>query len=790
MKKTKEVTYKDWVAKYEYKETKETKDEFDKVARIMKDLRAAKDWRASSCKLTGPESGVGGDYGKRWDLQMKFYLNWSSPLSTENFRSNVKLTESVGRIESLYQKVRNLDYGFTINTGLDDEGYKAKCLASRIDYELYKAKAPKHFALTMKDALIHGTGIFRQIYVRQQRKVRVPKKADKENPKEIEAVKNKKILYEEKTITKYNGISYVNIPRHEFFEAPRARVLHGVHGVSDYVIWRRVLSYEQFMEEYGNRSQAMNLDKIKDTSSTDDKETKSMFDIEDDVTGKKYVTVLEYECEKKDEWMVTANDHLILDGPLPYEHKNYTFYKVDCITDPYAFNGISLVDRLENTQSHMEILINMMMDKNWRQLNQKYFIESTVFGELTEKLIAEDSLFIPVNTSDGRPLQAKLAPMYSDYVNQDSFQLLNTLGRTAVMGTLMDTSQLNLQKTNVSATALMESSGIVDETIAALLKNMHDTLTEVGFDMIFILKQKRNVPKVVDKEGKKYERFPIKNYKLVDHLGKKRMERTLNEEYWMESSPELFSIVDQDIRIAPKNMRVVDKNSEREEFKVTYAQMMANAVDPSDPSSMQFPGVKLYDARILGKKMVELNGLEDEVLLMEGFDEDEDLEEAIEEVQTMLSGQPLSGMPGRSMHHNLYEKNVLDMLNNNAKGLQEQLELTKRESGTDMMGNPLPPQYDPGLMQAYEQLLKQIKFISDHLQVDVLPKNQREAASIVVAQELEQLQGMMNNTQAQAQMPEGGQPAGQPGGQVPMPPSTPNMMQDQGAGVPMPQTGF
>lgn len=786
MKKKKEVSYEDWVAHYDYKESEGTKDEFEKVNRVIKDYGAAKEWRTTSCKLTGPNTREGGDYGERWDLQMKFYLNWSSPLSTDNFRSNVKLTEAVGRVEGLYQKARNLDYAYTIKTPNNDESYKTRCLASYIDYELYQAKAAEHFAHTLKDALIHGTGIFRQVYVKQKRKVRVPRGADKDNPDEVKAVKEKKILYQEKTIIKHNGIDYINIPRHEFFEAPRARSLHGTNGVSDFVIWKRVLSYSQFMEEYGRHPQAKNLDKIKDGNSTDDKETKSMFDMQDDITGKKYVTVLEYENEKKDEWIVVANDHLILDLPLPYEHKNYTFYKVDCITDPYGFNGISLVDRLENTQSHMEILINMIMDKNWRQLNQKYFVESAVFGELTEKLIAEDSLFIPVNTSDGRPLQAKVAPLYSDYVNQDSFQLLNVLGRTAVMGTLMDTSQMNLQKTNVSATATQLSSNIADETINSLLKNLQSTLTDVGRDLVIILKQKRKIPKLDGKE-KKYGKFPVKGYKLVDHLGKKKMERAFNQEFWMEADPDLFSIVDEniDIRIAPKSMQVKDKLVDREEFKVAYAQMMPNAVDPSDPSSMQFPGVKLFDARYLGKKMVDLNGLDDEILLMEGFDDDEDLEEAIQEVQTMMAGQAVSGMPGRSMAHNLYEKNVLDMLNNNAKGMQEQLELTKQEMGVDMMGNPLPPQYDPQLMEEYMQLLKSVKLVSDHLQVDVLPKSQREAASIVVAQELETIQGMMNNTGQQPQMPE--QQGPPQGGQIPMPPSTPGMMQGQGGGVPMPQ---
>jgi hypothetical protein len=775
MKKTK-ASYEEYISKYEYGDTQEAKDDFEKVRKFMKQFRQAQDWRKTSCDLGG-EAGT--DWNKHWEYNEKFYLNWYKPSNADNFRSNVKLGEASGRVDALYNKMRNAEIGFTISTPRNDESYKTKCLASYIDYELYRADASEKFALVLRDAIVKNTGIYRTPFLNIKRTGRFAAKPNKDNPEDIKKVKEKKPLYEEREYTVYNGLGIIHINREDFYESPKSFELHGTDGVADYVIWRRVLTYEQFMEDYGKHPYAKNIDKVKVAKSQNKKEDVSMFDIEDDVTGKKYVLVFEYENEKKDQYMVIANDQLVLDVPMLYDHKHYTFHKVDCIKRPGKFNGISLVDRLENVQVHMEVLMNMMLDKNWRQLNQKYFIENTVFGELTERLIAEDSLFIPVNTSDGRPLTSKVAPLYNDYVNQDSFQLMNTLGRYAVMGSLMDTNQLNLQKTNVSATATQLSTNIVEEMITSLIKNMHVSLTHFGRDLVIMLNQKRKI------HTKKKISFPLKDYAVVTELGKTKIKREWNKTNWMEVDPDLFSIVDEtiDIRVSPKSLQVNSKINDREEFKVIYPQMMPHAVDPTDPASQQTPGVKLYDARRLAKKMVDLNNLDEETLLMDGFDDDDDVGDAIEEVKTMMQGEYMSGIPGRSMSHNLYEKNVLDSLNNAAKNMQEQLELTKRETGFDMMGNPMPPQYDPQLMQGYEMLLKQIKVLSDHLQVDVLPKNQREAASLVVAQEVEQLQGMMKNVQNQPQPPQGREQ------QVPVPPSVPTMPVTNDM-PPMPQAGM
>jgi hypothetical protein len=175
------------------------------------------------------------------------------------------------------------------------------------------------------------------------------------------------------------------------------------------------------------------------------------------------------------------------------------------------------------------------------------------------------------------------------------------------------------------------------------------------------------------------------------------------------------------------------------------------------------PGVKLYDARILAKEWVKLMSLPPETSLSWGFDDKEDVEIAIEDVQLILTGQWVAGVAGRSNRHTLYEKNILDGLNEKLVGLQKELEKTamppQLDPMTGMMGQPM---MNPMLMDQYNQLTQIARSLADHLSVDILPETEREAQALMATRDL-----TMGQQQPQQ---------GQPTQQVPMPPSMPKNM--------------
>jgi hypothetical protein len=281
--------------------------------------------------------------------------------------------------------------------------------------------------------------------------------------------------------------------------------------------------------------------------------------------------------------------------------------------------------------------------------------------------------------------------------------------------------------------------------------------------------------------AKHYRQIKLKDYKLDTIRGTLETRQDFGTENFVEFKPEYMGEEDEiDIRISPTSYRLKDETADRQAFSMEYAQMMPNAIDPTDPASAQMPGAHLYDARVLARMKQELNNMPEEVCLAAGFDSMDDLDVALEDIKKMSQGEYVVGVPGRTPSHNLYEKNVLDNLNSQLKNIEIQLEETKQE-GLDEIGNPMPPVFDPGLSKAYEDILKVSSLISGHLQTDMMPRDQREAASLLVAEETAKF-----NEQQKAMSSMGGMPMEQPtnqptGGQggIPMPPSLPQGMNPQ-----------
>jgi hypothetical protein len=127
-----------------------------------------------------------------------------------------------------------------------------------------------------------------------------------------------------------------------------------------------------------------------------------------------------------------------------------------------------------------------------------------------------------------------------------------------------------------------------------------------------------------------------------------------------------------------------------------------------------------------------------EALLHEGLNDDDDLEIAIDDCKIISQGEYVAGSAGRSNTHNLYEKRFLDSLNEQMADIKNQLEQTKQPGGIDPMGQQMPDQYDPALMQQFTEIAKAAQMLAGHLQIDTLPKSEYAAASLIETQSISQ----------------------------------------------------
>jgi hypothetical protein len=656
-------------------------------------------------------------------------MNWYKPSEVDDFRSNVKIPETTGRIEALMHKINNVNLGWTALPNDDDDTEKAKIVKYIFDYIFHASDLKKYISFWVKDGLIHGSGFARWVYQRKTKKVRLPKTDPKAMAKEEkDMVKEGKVIWgpeEERVVSE--GFQLIPISVNEIYVDPNARTLHGNSYEAQYIIWRRFIPLESFKAEFGSNPNYKNVDQVKPITDYErNTEDYTFFQPPTDVVGKNMVEVLEYENQVDDTHCIIANDICIKHSPLPYDHKEITFHKIDCIIHPGQFYAIGIADLLENIQSHQEIILNLMVDKMLRSMNSKYMVAANIYGELTDAYSRADNMFIPVDVSDGQPMNSKVMPLPMEQFNFEGFRMIDSLRQAATMATQVDPSQMNLHASQQTATATAVSKEIVDSMVNQIIVNMSNTFVDIGRQTLTMLRQfwSKKVKKIIGEDGKEKESYPkirLEGIRILEEEGKIEVEDA-KEYSFLEIKPEYLSTAgDLDVRISTDTMEVYSRSYEIKKAQELYAQLIPNAVDPHDTEKMKQHPLPLWNALKLGKYLAKTLNLPDDILLNGEFDEEEDLELAKEEAKKLMRGEVVQGIPGRTDKHLSYQVSVLNAVNARVDELSQQIDtaMQSMQSMIDpMTGQPMPPQPDPMLLQELNKLRTIQQNFAKHLDLD------------------------------------------------------------------------
>jgi len=732
--------YKKWKNKHKFSTTKDNKKQFNTVKKVRDDYEAAKMARSSSCYWTTGSDGDGGSWNDRWDLQEKLWLMWYKPSDADDYRSNVKLPETTGRIESTMHKLKNFTPVFNALPSDDEDVDKAKVASIIMNYVLNAAEVKGDVMTWAKNALIHGSGISRWVYMKKEGDYSFPLTDPKKmTDKQKKEVKEGKVIYGKKEHkTKYEGFALMPIPIQEFYVDPDAVTLHGKVKEARYVVWRRIMHIESFKAEFKHNKSCINVDKVKGASSykstTDSYE---FFKPPQDIAGGDMVEVLEYENLIDDEYIIVANDLQIRNTPLPYFHKEFTFHKTDTISHPNQFYGIGIPDFLENIQAAAEVTFNMMIDKMWRSLNKKYLIESSVYGEFTEGYTRTDSQFIPVSSNDGSSLSSKVQPLSDDQFGFESFNLLGLFGNYATMATQIDPAQMNLQQADRTATATAASRELIEAMLNAIIYNMGLALTAMGKQTWSMIKQKWALPKIkkIVKDGKSVEKkvprkIRLDGLKVIYDDGKYNVEKDTGDYSFLEINESLLNSAEEyDIVIAPDSLKVFSRAQEVQKMQEAYAQMMPNAVDTSNPEKVAQHPLPLYDGGKLAKKFVKTLELSDELLLDKSEDTEEEIALAKQHVELIMQGKEVAGVPGKSEAHRLVEARVLTAINAQVKNLRQEVENANVVQIDQMTGQQVTMN-NPQLEQSLEKMESIQKALVDHLSTENMPRYKETSIAI------------------------------------------------------------
>jgi hypothetical protein len=780
----KSVSYKDWASKNKIRQSPQAQSDYDDAKEVYDNFEKAKMHRQNSCYWgTSSEDEADGqvttDWNDWWNIQEKMWMGWwRERHNSGGFQSNVKSPMTTGRIESTVHKLEKLEMAWAALAGADEDQEKAKVANILLDTLFSKAGIKSALATVFKEVLIHGTAFARVFYQRDTREFSLPVSDVKELSDEDKLkVKEGKVIWgkKEKKI-KYDDIVVQPIPIRDCYPEPYARGTHENYFSAKWWVYKRIVSIEDFKNEFGNNPNARNVSKVKGSAEYESNEDIPFYvggalNLKDNV-----VVLLEYENELSDKHIITANGITVVSEPLPYVHKEITLHRFIAIEFPHEMYGIGIPDFLMNHQTAEELILNMIYDYVYRSIRVQYLIDSDVLGEVTQQDIEEDNQFIGVDPN-GRPLSGLVHQMTNAPINFDVFKMLDITSRNATLATQIDPSQMSLIQKNVTATATAINKENTDSFVGSLLDHIGKAMAPMGRQIWALMQQKYSVPKVkktIGEDGKhvdpKYRKIRIEGKQVVEE-DTSILIKDYDGVSFFEVKPKYLSTSeDLDIRISPESLVVRSKGLEQQRAMEMFAQLMPFAVDPDNAQQMSIHPNPLFNAREVAKGYIKKMDVSDEILLDTATIKDYDLALAKEHIMSMFQGAVVAGTPGRSVTHTNYERDVLNAVEAEIANMDDAIKMFIEQTRAAM-----PPQIDPvsGMpieapVQIPQELERQrvdyekiSQMISDHLAMETAPF------------------GSMPQLGGGTQMP---QVPGMDGNLVP--PSTP---QGSGGAVPMPQ---
>jgi len=797
-KEDQETSYGKWKSLHKFSTTKNNREQFEVVEQVLKEFQQAKTARENGCYWNNISDGTskssssgGGDWAKWWSNQEKLWSMWFQPMDGDDFRSNVKSPMTTGRVESTLHKFKKINLQWDAKPDTEADVGKEKIANVLLDTWSYRSNAKAALATWVKDALIHGTAIARVSYQVKKQDYRFPKKAadilkeldkEKKTQMEEELAEGKVVWGETEEKYKYQDIVLEPIPLADFYVDPQARCLHGESYEARYVIRRRVISYDDFKLEFCKDPNAFNTDKVKSISLYTQTEDYKFFAPPKDVYDSDCVQILEYENQATDTYAVVANDILVKHSPLPYNHKELTFHKLDCIEFVHQFYHVGIPDFLANIQGTQEILLNLMLDYIFRSMNMKYMVDGSIFGEFTESHMRDDSQYIPVDTSDGQPLSSKVQQLGHQPIGFDAFRINDILSNLATMSSQISETQIGLATggRDMPATLGMINKEQVELMLASLIDNFSGGGLLTAGRQIWALMQQmytvEEVKKATDSPDKKAEQswrtVRLDGLELKTDNGALDIVASDKQYTFMQLKTEYLNTKkDLDIRISPDSLQVISRGLEMQKSREAYAQLMPNAVDPTDTAQMQAMKSRgitpLWDAVELAKYYQETNIMPSNLRIAKDTLVEIDVEQARDESEEMLSGKSVVGQAGRSKAHTKYQAQVLNKILEQIQDITMIVEdkMANTPAETDpMTGEGVLPTIedvmDAGTKELLEKLEKAKQLFQKHIIQDVMPAEMFTDGILEASAAMQPVAQMMA-PQQQPMMP------GMPGMQMP-----------------------
>ena len=785
--------YQDWLKRnFNGNKTRGTKKDFDTVRKVRDRFHEMKTARQNSCywssynEVNSGSATSGGDWNARWDMQDKAKLMWSLYGAFANSQSNVKSPMGMGRVNAFINQCKKINLAYDALPNNPEDRNIANFASEALNYVERTTSSKQQRLMAYEDAATHGSGFWREAYIRTERKYRYPKTKDL-TEEENESYKNKDIVYgEPETKCIVDTPMSIYVPIRELYWDPSARTDHGPAYAAADVIWRRIIPLEAAKELLRGIPNAKNIDKIESTRTyIHNDDYSGFFEPPTDTISGNYVEWLEYENTVKDEYSIVVNDMICVDTPLPTTHKEITFQKVDYKVKTGQFYGKGIMDEILMIQGAEEVITNMATDYVFNSYRYRAIVASSASGEITEDALSGDNALIVVDDDEGRAdIRNKFQQIVNSPIGFDLFRLFDIYERQATIATGIDPSQLSLLPQGRTATATLANKEQIEATFGGVIENfINGGLSSGGRQRWELMMQNWKLPRFKDilGMGKDSKKVPNRTIRLEG------MELKLNsdsDDLELSTSNKKFSFFEIegeylkptdtiDIIIKPDIKDIESRAYEQQQVQEELPQLAPFMVDPQNQQQMaSHPYPYINGPKWFAERYAPIMKMSTDLLITGEHNSELAIKKAEKDVTKILNGEQVAGMPGSSAAHNKYEAQVLFAIQAKIAELEDEVvsdmdrqakQLEGEMQGMlpfdPMTGQPLSiPEPIPNAekVDKIERMRDTWTRLSKHLAQDSLPAGLIEEAAMEGLQQPEQAPAPMSPDVPMAPMQGGG----------------------------------
>lgn len=733
-----------WANKKEYDIVNEVRDRFQEMASARKTscpwASPFTEVKINSDEVDSDEIGTGTNWADRWNLDDKLFMMYHD---YERDRSNLKSPTSFSPIQAALAEFQANDVGVLFSaTRPEDEGKMKLNKYIHEDWE-NRFNVKQYKKTTFQETITRGTSIPFNGWMIKSRTVEyilssgdtkkeMQKKLDERN-EEVEEAK-KKIMEDMTPLTKkeelieYNNCIYVPTSLFEIYVDPDARTLRGPMYEAADIAWRQLPSVEQFRSEFINSKDPYvikkNVDKVRSAPEAQDsyEDSDPFFNAPEDISGNK-VELIRYFNKQTDKYYIIANDILVREGPLPYNHKELPFSRHVCYELKDQFYGAGMPVMLESLQSEDETIRNMALDHLKIKLNPPLFITTDIYNDVDlgwEEI--EPGLKVEIGGDVG---PSSVRWFDAPPIGFDFYRMRDGLKEDEIKTSGINPTAYSMPRPNEPVRTHILSMESTLKMVKKMMQNWGDGWVNTTRQLISVREQmlpETYIEKFTD-DDKKVRTYPtIKtgnsgisiSYDEDNDMvlmNEERLEEDngyFNLKDLFDDNRNLLSLQgDMDIQLDLDSMVPRSHGLKIEQLDKAMAVLIPLL---TNPKALEAPGITQ-----LIKDFVRLNGIDQRVVEQLTEESTEQQEEyAKQQEEEMFAGNKVQGIPGESANHLMHHMRTMMAL------INEKETITESTNQTDELGNQLQP--DPKTIAQVAQIDEVIAILTEHMSIDNTPR--------------------------------------------------------------------